>query len=187
MSEPILIYRVKVSGFWSTRHDIEAETPEGKREPVGRLAIQRNWHGMVVRGEYTPVKGEPITFRRDPGLLRSQFSIWTDGREWLGSSLRWGWLKRTIEVSTSTANKPYQLVPVHGWARGWRLVAPKTGVAARVRSGFLGRSASVEVYRRLDADIAVFAHFVGWQIQGESFWPGSVLADEFTAPKPSKA
>lgn len=187
MPEPILIYHVRVSGFWNTRHVIEAQAPGGEREPVGRLTVHRNALGMVVRGEYAPEKGEPLLFRRDPGLLRSQFSIWTEGREWLGSSLRWGWMKRTIEVSSSTSNKPYHLVPLAGWTRGWRLIAPKTGEAARQRVGLLGRSARIEVDRRLDVDLVVFMHFVGWQILTESFWPGSALTDEFRASRPSNA
>jgi hypothetical protein len=187
MSEPILIYRVRVSGFWSTRHTIEVETPEGGREPVGTLDVRRNLCGMVVRGEYRPEKGEVLTFRRDPGLLRSQFSVWTEGREWLGSALRWGWAKRTIEVSTATSNKAYHMVPHAGWKRGWRLIAPKTGEAARMRAGLLGRSTRIEVFRRLDADLVVLTHFIGWQILVESLWPGVGLTDEFRASKPSKA
>jgi len=187
MSEPILIYRVRVSGFWSTRHTIEVETPEGAREPVGSLAVRRNWYGMVVQGEFRPEKGELLIFRRDPGLLRSQFSVWTEGREWLGSALRWGWLKRTIEVSTATSNKPYHMLPLPGWTRGWRLIAPKTGEAARLRTGPLGRSTRIEVFRRLDVDLVVLAHFIGWQILVESLWPGTALTDEFRASKPSKA
>ena len=57
-----------------------------ERPPALRLG-DAILHELETHPEYTLVI-------RDPGLLRSQFSVWTEGREWLGSSLRWGWTRR---------------------------------------------------------------------------------------------
>ena len=186
MAEPIASYTTRVSGLVNSRHTLLAEG-EGGPQPAGMLEVQRNWHGMVVAGRYRPEKGEVLSFRRDPGLLRSQFSLWTEGREWLGSSLRSGWLRRTIEISSATSNKPFLLLPLPGFARGWRLVAPKTGEALRYRAPLVGRRARIEVYRRLDLELVVFAYFLGSQILAESLWPGPLLEDEQRAPTPSSA
>jgi hypothetical protein len=186
MPDPIAIYDVRASGLLRGRQEVRARTEAGS-EPAGVIELERNARGLVVRGRYRPEKGEVLSFRRDPGLLRSQFSLWTESREWLGSSLRWGWVRRTIEVSTSTSNKPYQMVPLTGLACGWRLVAPKTGEAARFRLGLLGRRARIEVLRRLDTELVMFAYFVASQVRLESLPPGRLLEDEHRAPTPSKA
>ena len=69
MAEVIATYRARVSGLWNTRHTIS-----NAEEELGVLAIERNGKGTIVRGTYTPKKGEVLHFRRDPGLLRSQES-----------------------------------------------------------------------------------------------------------------
>jgi hypothetical protein len=81
---PTAVYGVRIAGFWNSTHRLS--TAEG---PLGVLTVQRNRWGMVVGGRYSPAKGEVLVIRRDPGLLRSQYSMWTEGKEWLGSSLRW--------------------------------------------------------------------------------------------------
>ena len=67
---PTATYGVRISGFWNSTHRLE--TPEG---PLGVLKIERNGWGMVVGGRYSPTKGEVLVMRRDPGLLRSQYSM----------------------------------------------------------------------------------------------------------------
>jgi hypothetical protein len=170
--EPIQTYRTRVRGRWHQRHEIEG--PES--QPEGVLTVRRNGGGLVVSGEYKPVKGECYSFRRDPGLLRSQFSMWTDGREWLGSSLRWSFVARSVSLSTGT--KPFRLLPLPGFRRGFGLYAPKTGEAARVQVGLVGRDAELLVFRRMDFSLLLFAYFLGSQILNESFLPG---------PSPEKA
>ena len=181
MAELIATYRTRVSGLWNTRHTISTA-----EEELGVLAIQRNGKGMIVRGTYTPKKGEVLHFRRDLGLLRSQFSLWTEGREWLGSSLRWSFLRR--EIAMATGNKPYRLLPLPGFRRGWSMVAPKTGEMARITPLPLRRASRIEVFRRLDFELLLFAYFLGSQIYTESFWPGrEVLSEQESVPTPSKA
>ncbi|QDU69103.1 hypothetical protein [Engelhardtia mirabilis] len=163
------VYRVKTSGFWNTRHEFSEETDEGLQR-IGVLTVKRG-KLIVVEGDYQPEKGEVLEFRRDPGLSRSQFSLWTDGREWLGSSLRWSTVERRVDLFTG--NKPLRLLPIEGLRFGWSLYAPKSGEVARIEaSPYLGRSAKVEVYRRLDFPLLMFAYFLGSQIYPESFLPG---------------
>ncbi len=172
MSEPIETYRTRVRGRWLQRHEILG--PQGAVEGV--LTVRRNGAGLVVGGEYRPAKGEIYTFRRDPGLLRSQFSMWTEGKEWLGSSLRWSFVTRSVSLSTGT--KPFRLLPLPGFRRGFGLYAPKTGEAARISVGLVGRNAELLVFRRLDFSLLLFAYFLGSQILTESLLPG---------PSPEKA
>ncbi|MEZ5978163.1 MAG: hypothetical protein R3F34_08100 [Planctomycetota bacterium] len=169
MSEsPLQVYRVSVSGLWTTRHEFSSQTESGwQREGV--LTVERSSTGRVTGAEYRPEKGEVLSIRRDPGLLRSQFSLWTDGQEWLGSSLRWG-LRRQIDLSTGS--KPLYLLPVAGLRAGWGVYAPKSGENARILSGLLGRGARIEVLRRFDFPILVFAYFLGNQVHLESILPG---------------
>src|SRR5262245_2163681 len=94
MAEAIATYRTRVRGWWNTRHTLS----EGDTE-LGVLTIERNAKGRIDTGVYRPHKGEVLHFRRDPGLLRSQFSLWTEGREWLGSSLRWSFVRREIALA----------------------------------------------------------------------------------------
>jgi hypothetical protein len=168
MTEPNAVYRTRASGLWSSSHAFSG--PEG---PLGVLDTTRNWHGMVTSGHFQPAgAGEELLFRRDPGLLRSQFSLWTahEPREWLGSSLRANPLQRSVTITTG--NKPYELLPTPELGRGWILRAPKTGVSARLRAGLVSRSTTIEVYRRLDFSLVVFLHFLGTQILCESLLPG---------------
>lgn len=181
MPEAIATYQTRVHGFWNTRHVITG--PEGE---MGVLSIERNAKAMIVRGRFAPKKGEVLLVRRDPGILRSQFSLWTEGREWLGSSLRWSFVRR--DIALATGNKPYRLLPVPGFRRGWRMVAPKTGEMARLTPSFLARSSRIEVFRRVDFELVVFAYFLGCQVYAESLWPGRDIAvEQETVPTPSKA
>jgi hypothetical protein len=171
MPQAIATYTTRVRGLWNTRHEIHTDTG-----PLGVLTIERNARGMVVRGRYEPEKGEILTLRRDPGLLRSQFSLWTDGREWLGSSLRWSFIGR--EIALSTGAKPYRLVPRPGFRSGWRMVAPKTGDMARIETSLFRRSSRIEVFRRVDFELVLFAYFLGVQLRLESVWPGRAVEVE---------
>jgi hypothetical protein len=166
MSQSDKHLNVRVSGLWNTTHLIS-----GEDGPLGTLQVRRNAWGMVVSGEYSPEKGENLLFRRDPGLVRSQFSLWTEAREWLGSSLRWS--VRHREVSLSTGQKALRLLPLPGWGRGWLLVAPRTGEMVRMRLGALGRRGTIEIKRRADLELVVFAWFLGFQISWESLPPAS--------------
>lgn len=168
MPQPTRTYKTRVSGFWKPRHTILDE--EG--QPLGTLTVSRNWCGMVVGAEYRPEKGEVLTFRRDPGILRAQFSVWTDGSEWLGSSLRPELTKRLVEVWTGA--KPYRVVPSRGFGRSWRVIATKTGEVAAVKMGICGRNATLELYRKLDFELLLFAYFVGSLAPNEMLWPTSL-------------
>jgi len=162
--EAIRTLHVRSSGTWSPRHVVSEDGA-----PLGVLAVRRNRWGLVVSAEYRPEKGEVLLVRRDPGLLRAQFSIWTEGREWLGSSLRWSLLRRHVELWTS--GKPYRLVPLPGLRRGWRLVASKTGEVARFDHGLAGRTARIELYRKTDLEMVLFAFFLGTLGLVESAFP----------------
>lgn len=170
MADKLTIYTTRVSGLWSPKHTLEG--PDG---PLGELTLHRNGWGMVTGGTFKPQKGEELVFRRDPGILRSQFSIWTEGGEWLAAALRWGFLRR--EINLSTGSKPMRLVPLPGFARGWRLLAPKTGEMARVIARPLSRGSRIEVYRRMDIEVVLFAYFLGAQLLTESAWPGPEAED----------
>jgi hypothetical protein len=153
---------------------------------LGTLTVQRNPRGVVCGGRYVPEKGEVLQFRRDPGLLRSQFSAWTEGREWLGSALRANFLRRRIDLSTG--NKPYRLLPAAGFRRGWRMFAPKTGELARMEPRTFQRGSTIQVFRRVDFELVLFAYFLGSQVYAESFWPGQEVADDQeSVPTPSQA
>jgi hypothetical protein len=171
MPQAIASYTTRVSGFWNTRHEILSETGR-----LGVLSVERDRKGTIVRGRYAPEKGEVLSLRRDPGLLRSQFSLWTEGREWLGSSLRWSFVGR--EITLATGSKPYRLVPVPGLRPGWRMVAPKTGEMARIRTSLWRRGSRIEVFRRVDFELVLFAYFLGWQLRLESLWPGRDVEPE---------
>ena len=213
MAETTATYRTRVGGLWSTRHRIEAvvaggpatagapadpssasgaassiAAPNAAAAPteLGVLSIERSAKGLIVGGVWRPAKGEVLHVRRDPGLLRSQFSLWTEGHEWLGSSLRWSFVRR--EISVATGNKPYRMVPVPGFRRGWRMLAPKTGEVARVVPLPFRRGARIEVFRRIDFEIVVFAYFLGTQVFLESLWPGPIEeSDRERLTTPSKA
>lgn len=165
-------FRTEVSGLWSPRHRILDD--EGRE--LGVLSVHRNRFGMVVSGEYRPERGEVLSFRRDPGILRGQFSLWTDGKEWLGSSLRWNVVRRQIDVQTGS--KPLRIVPALGWRRGWRLVAPKTGRMARIETPLFSRNSTLQVYRKMDFELLLFAYFLGSLILTESLLPTALDALE---------
>jgi hypothetical protein len=182
MSEPIAIYRTRPASIWAPQHAVH--DAQGR---IGVLGLERNRFGLVVQATWRPEKGEVLTFRRDPGLLRSQFSVWTDGREWLGSSLRgrfWG-----REIALSTPNKSLRLLPVPGFRRGWRVHAPKTGELARITPDGWGTASTIRVLRRVDLELVLFAYFVGSLVYAESFWPGPQIVDDLESlpTAPSKA
>jgi hypothetical protein len=182
MAEPIATYRVRTKGLWTVRHEVSDASGR-----VGTLTQERNGWGLTVRATWRPEKGEVLTFRRDPGILRSQFSLWTEGHEWLGSSLRSHFLRR--EIALSTPSKALRLVPLAGLRRGWRLHAPKTGEMARIEPrGLLGGS-EVRVRRRVDFELVLFAYFLGRLLYAESIWPGRAALDDLESVPgaPSKA
>ncbi len=165
MPEPSAIYAVEKTGLWNPTYTLKTQG-----DTAGVLSIKRNAWGMVVAGKFVPSKGEELQFRRDPGLLRSQFSLWTGGREWLGSSLRWSITRR--EIVLHTGSKPLKILPVAGLRCGWSLQAPRTGEMARFHgSPFVG-GARIEVYRKVDFELVVFAFFLATQLWLESIWPG---------------
>lgn len=164
MSDSPTVYTGRVEGLLGSRHRILG--PEG---PLGVLTLHRGPLGIVDGARYEPEKGEVLVMRRDPGLLRSQFSLWTEDHEWLGSSLRWSFVGR--EVAVSTGSRPIRLLPVPGFTRGWRVVAPRTGEMACVRpAGW--RERRIEVYRRMDFEVVLFCYFLGTLVLLESLWPG---------------
>ena len=116
--------------------------------------MRRNRFGVVVSGEYQPESGEVLVMRRNPGLLRAQFMMWTEGREWLASSMRWNVVRR--EITIWSGSKPYRVVPRTGLRRGWRIVATKTGEVARICAPLLGRGCTLEVFRKLDLEVLLF-------------------------------
>jgi hypothetical protein len=180
MAERIATYHTRAHGFPRSAHEIDG--PDGR---LGVLHVERNGAGMIVRARFVPEKGERLAIRREPGILRSQYSLWTEGREWLGSSLRPGFVRR--EIALSTGAKSYRLLPTASFGRGWRVLAPKTGEMARILPDGLGRS-RIEVYRRMDAELLLFAFFLSVQVRGESWWPARADEGESeTIPTPSKA
>lgn len=152
---PKNIYSIRTSGLWNRRHTVSDEAGQ----KLGVLSTRRNAWGLVVSAEYRPEQGEVLTIRRDPGLLRAQFSIWTEGKEWLGSSLRWSSFRRQIDMWTGS--KPYRVVPGVGFRPGWRMVAAKTGESARIESNLLGTRHRLSTFRKLDFELLLFAHFLG--------------------------
>ena len=180
MAEPTATYCSQISGMWNSTHRLG--TAEG---PLGVLTVERNAWGMVTGGRYSPTKGEVLVIRRDPGLLRSQFSLWTEGKEWLGSSLRWHVARR--EIVLHTGSRPLRLLPLTGFRCGWTLQAPKTGEMARIQGRPLGRSAKVEVYRKVEMELVVFAYFLAIQLLPESIWPGRNVEGEIEAAGPPRA
>jgi hypothetical protein len=171
MPEALSTYRSRVAGLWNTEHRLDSAEGE-----LGLLRMERNPFGLVVAGDWIPSRGERLHFRRDPGLLRSQFSVWTEGREWLGSSLRWSFLRR--EVVLHTGARPLRLLPTGGFGAGWTLQAPRTGEMARFEGGLLGRAMTITVVRKLEVELLAFTYFLAWQIRRESFWPGPRVEDD---------
>ncbi len=170
MVEAVSIYEVHSSGLWNTNHRFSRDGEE-----LGVLRMERGRGGVVVSGRFAPTQGEVLVLRRDPGLLRSHFSLWTDGREWLGSSLRGHVVRREIVIHTGT--KPLRILPLRGLRFGWTLQAPRTGEMARLLVTPLSRRARLEVYRKVDFELVVFTYFLGRQILRESWWPGPPTAE----------
>ncbi|HIG87537.1 MAG TPA: hypothetical protein EYQ25_10875 [Planctomycetes bacterium] len=181
MSQALRTICIKKKGLWNRTHLLSDE--EG--QPLGTLSVSRNRWGMVVAGEYRPEAGEVLRIRRDPGLLRGQFSLWSEDGEWLGSSLRWAFLRRQIDIWTGS--KPLRIVPARGFSRGWRVIATKTGEAASIKLG-LG-SAQIQQLRKINFELLLFAHFLGSLTPYESFWPTAMDAEErgTAGPKPAQA
>lgn len=175
MAEPIQTFRTRVRGFWTKRHDVL----DAEGNVLGRLTVRRNKWGMVVQGEYRPEQGEVLSIRRDPGLLRAQFSVWTESREWLVSSLRWHVVQRQIVIEAGS--RRHRLVPMLGLRMGWRLMAPKTGEAASIRLGF--RGARLETFRKLDFELLLFCYFLGTLTPLESIWPTALDLPERESDK----
>ena len=137
-----------------------------------------------MRGEFTPEKGEQLLLRRDPGLLRSQFSLWTDNHEWLGSALRWSFFGR--QVVLHTGSKPLRMFPTPRPGFGWTLQAPRTGEMARILGSPLGRRRRIEVTRKVDFELVVFSYFLGVQILSESWLSGPSLEALLPPSAPAK-
>jgi len=180
MVERIATYRARQRGLLGSKHTLEG--PDG---PLGVLELERGLGGAIARARFVPVSGEVLTFRREPGVLRGQFSLWTEGREWLGSSLRSSFVKR--EIALSTGAKSFRLLPTASFGRGWRMLAPKTGEMARIVPEGL-RGSRIEVYRRVETELLIFAYFLSVQVGCESWWPARADEGESeTIPTPSKA
>ena len=167
MSDPTATYTFHAKGLWKPCLRISDSDGE-----LGTLTLRRNRWGMVTGAAWRPLKGEKIDIRRDPGILRSQFSLWSEGREWLGASLRWSFIGRIIDLSTGT--KAMRLVPLAEFSAGWTLHAPKTGRMAKIH---LGSSPKVDVYRRVNFEVVLFALFLSYLSRIESYWPGPVIED----------
>ena len=171
MTDPAHSLDVRIHGLWRSVH-----TFSRAGEEVGILSVERSSKGLVKGGRYVPNKGEVLSIRRDPGLLRSQFSLWTEGQEWLGASLRWSMLQR--EIVLHTPSKELRIQPLPGLRCGWSLRAARTGEMARVLGRPLARKARIEVSRRIDPELVVFTYFLGSQIMIESLWPGPPAAND---------
>ena len=180
MSEAIATYRTEASGLFSPRHIVYRDD-----ERVGVLDVRRGAWGMAVAATWRPERGEVIEIRRDPGLLRSQFSVWTEGKEWLGSSLRWSFFRRQVDLWTG--GRPYRLVPTPGFGRGWRMVASKTGEAVRIEHGLFSRNAKIQVFRKTELELVLFAYFLGTLNLQESIFPTALDAPQRAASKSPQA
>ena len=165
---PKNVYETRVSGLWQTRHEITDQ--EGD---VGVLTLERTWYGHVRKGVYRPAKGAVLTIERDPGLRRGTFSMWSEGREWLGSSERSGYVSRVFKIHTG--GKPFHVVPLQGFTKGWGVHAPRTGEAARIHAPWLGRNTRMEVYKRLDFTVLLFGYFLGYRSMVEAIAPGPAV------------
>ena len=168
-------YAIQRKGLLRPEHGFHLD---GK--PVGMLTLSHG-RGMVIAGHWSPLSGEVLRMRRDPGLLRSQFSLWTEGQEWLGSSLRPHFLRR--EIRLHTGSRPLRMLPLTGLRPGWVLQAPKTGDMARFYLPLLAGPARIEVYRKMEFELVVFAYFLSVQLRAESLWPGPAEASERSAAR----
>ncbi|MDF1797944.1 MAG: hypothetical protein P1V81_02110 [Planctomycetota bacterium] len=161
-------YLIKPSGFFNTSHVFEREG-----EVLGTMRISRGGLGLISRSLYVPVTGERISLDRDPGLLRAQFGCWSEihggqGREWLGSSIRYSLIRR--EVTLHGGTKPFRLVPCKGFGLGWDLHAPKTGLVASFRKK--GGKVEVTLQRKVDFYLLLLAYHNLASSWFSSIWPG---------------
>ena len=140
-------YIVRPQGLLNPTFQFEREG-----EVLGHMRRERALGiGRLRASLYTPLSGEPISVQRDPGLLRSQFSAWSQihggqGREWLGSSINYEVLGREITLHNGT--KPFRLIPTKAFGMGWELHAPKTGLVATFKKK--GRAVEIHLDRRVD-------------------------------------
>lgn len=171
MADKTKTFRTRIAGWWKPRHTILDE--EGQE--LGVLSVHRNWRGMIMGGQYHPEKGEKLVFRRDPGLQRAQFSLWTEEGEWLGSSLRPHPFRRRIDVWNSV--RPYRVVPKRSFGRGWRIIASKTGEVADIEQPLFPRGSTWTAQRKLDFELLLFCYFLGSMTPAESWLPTSLDAD----------
>jgi hypothetical protein len=59
---------------------------------------------------------------------------------------------------------------------------------ARIEPAGFGRGSTIQVFRRIDFELVLFAYFLGSQVYSESFWPGrEVTDDQESVPTASKA
>ncbi len=170
MAEKTQEFRTKTAGWWTPRHTVL----DAEGSVLGVLTVKRNWRGMIMGGEYLPEKGEHLVIRRQPGLQRAQFALWTESREWLGSSIRTQPLRRRIDVWTGV--RPYRLVPLLGLSRGWRIVASKTGEVATIEQPIFPRSSTWKAERKIDFELMLFCFFLGSLAPNESWMPTSLDA-----------
>ncbi|MCP5022516.1 MAG: hypothetical protein GY930_12175 [bacterium] len=177
MAPKIQNFTTRLAGWWTPHHTILNE--EG--DPLGILKVHRNWRGMIMGGVYLPSKGEKLIIRRDPGLQRAQFSLWTDTREWLGSSLRPRLIQRRIDVWSGV--KPFRIVPKSGFGQGWRIIASKTGEVATIKQPLLPRGSKWQITRKMDFELMLFCYFLGCLSPSESFLPSAMDASS-SAQKP---
>ncbi|MEZ6005058.1 MAG: hypothetical protein R3F17_11740 [Planctomycetota bacterium] len=164
-------YRTRVSGWWTPRHTIQ----DSEGRTLGVLTVTRNWRGMVIAGEYSPEKGEKLLLRREPGLQRAQFSLWTGDREWLGSSIRPRPFQRRIDIFAGV--RPYRVVPFPGLRRGWRVIASKTGEVATIEQSLLGRGSRWTAQKKVDFEMLLFSYFIGSLASNESILPTALDAE----------
>jgi len=162
-------YTIRPQGLFSSAFAFERGG-----EVIGTLTRKRAGVLRLVNSStYVPVQGETISIERDPGLLRHQFGAWSQvhggqGREWLGSSIRYGMLGR--EISLHGGNKPFRLVPTKSFGSGWEMHAPKTGLVATLKKK--GGTIEVTLERRVDFYLLLLAFHNIATAWTSSIWPG---------------
>jgi hypothetical protein len=69
------------------------------------------------------------------------------------------------------------------------MFAPRPARWPRIEPAGFGKSGStIQVFRRVDFELVLFAYFLGSQVYSESFWPGrEVTDDQESVPTASKA
>ena len=162
-------YTIRPHGLFHSSFTFEREG-----EVLGTMRRHRGGPFRIVESSlFEPLSGEPISIERDPGLLRHQFGAWSQihggqGREWLGSSIRYVVFGR--EVTLHGGTKPFRLVPTKAFGMGWELHAPKTGLVATFKKR--GRAVEITLERRVDFYLLLLAYHnlaSSWLC---SIWPG---------------